>query len=398
MAVKFFDRSKETASNKPNGATAFNLPDSGATGFRSFDSVLASNDVVAYAATNGTDWETGLGTFTAGAPDTLARTSILASSNSGSAVDFSGGGDVSVWIDFPAALATGSLMSQQSVTPGGRLTLTSGTPVTTSDVTGATTVYYTPHAHNIISLWDGYRWVPTEFAETSLALGTVTSGANYDVFGYLNAGALAIEKLIWTNDTTRATAITLQDGRYCKSGDKTRLYLGTIRSTSTTETEDSAGGSSSQVGGKRFVWNMYNRVKRHLAVIDTTDSWSYTTDTIRQAGGVAGNKVEYVAGLAEDAVFAQACGIVYITGNGTKAAKVGVGVDSTTAFSGHVQGGYNNGAIGLYAPITGTYRGNPGVGYHYLAWCEKGGDGTSTFLGDNAGDSQQAGMGAEVWA
>lgn len=115
MALKHFDRVKETASNKPNAATAFNLPDSGATGFRSFDSVLASADTCPYVATNGTDWEVGIGTFTAGTPDTLTRTTIL-SSSTGSAIDFSGGGDVSVFIDWPAAFGAQSLMTHAAAT------------------------------------------------------------------------------------------------------------------------------------------------------------------------------------------------------------------------------------------------------------------------------------------
>lgn len=37
----------------------------------------------------------------------------------------------------------------------GRLTLTSGTPVTTSDVTAATTIYFTPYKGNRIALCGG---------------------------------------------------------------------------------------------------------------------------------------------------------------------------------------------------------------------------------------------------
>ena len=284
------------------------------------------------------------------------------------------------------------------ITPGGRLTLTSGTPVTTSDVTGATSVYYTPYTNNNIQLWDGLYWMTLRFSETTLALGTVTSALPYDVFAYLSAGVLALEKLAWTNATTRATAITLQDGRYCKSGDKTRLYLGTFYTTSTTTTEDSGGGSTTQVGGKRFLWNMYNRVERWLSVIDTTDSWSYTTDTIRQANAAAGNKVEFFLGLALEAVKADLRSTALIKSNSAKVAKSGIGLDSTTAFSGVVQGGYNAAATDLYTPLGGKYSGNPAVGYHYLAWNEKGADGTSTFVGDNAANGIQSGLVAELFA
>lgn len=290
-----------------------------------------------------------------------------------------------------------TLNEYAAAVPGGRLTLTSGTPVTTSDVTGATSVYYTPYIHDRIMLWNGTAWQYYTFTEKTLALGTVTSALPYDVFGYLSAGALVLEKLAWTNGTTRATAITLQDGRYAKSGDKTRLYLGTFYTTSTTTTEDSGGGTSSQVGGKRFLWNMYNRVARPLAVIDTTDTWSYTTDTIRQANGASGNKVEFVLGLSQSEVVASVRGSVNLVSNTTRGAKIGVGVDSTTAFSGLVQQAFNDGAASLIFSLSGEYRGLMAVGYHYLAWCEKGGSaGTSTFTGDAGSSSAQSGLSTSV--
>ena len=74
------------------------------------------------------------------------------------------------------------------------------------------------------------------------------------MFGFYNAGALNTELLAWTNNTTRATTVTLQDGRYCKNGDKTRLWLGSFLTTSTTTTEDSEIN--------RLLFNMYNRVSR----------------------------------------------------------------------------------------------------------------------------------------
>jgi hypothetical protein len=102
MAHIVADWIKETASNKPDGSTAFNLPDTGYTGgYGSFDSVLATGDTCFYTATNTVARETGLGTFTAGSPDTLTRTTIL-SSSTGSAIDWSSGGDVTVELVDPA--------------------------------------------------------------------------------------------------------------------------------------------------------------------------------------------------------------------------------------------------------------------------------------------------------
>jgi hypothetical protein len=96
MSIDYADRVKEVASNKPNASTAFNLPDSAPAGFQSFDAAFASGATPECMATNGTAWESFIGTFTAGSPDTLARTTLLASST-GSAIDWSAGGDVTVF-------------------------------------------------------------------------------------------------------------------------------------------------------------------------------------------------------------------------------------------------------------------------------------------------------------
>jgi hypothetical protein len=60
------------------------------TGFRTFGSVMANADTTYYAVTDDIDWEVGVGTYSTTGP-TLARTTILASSNGGSAVSWSAG-------------------------------------------------------------------------------------------------------------------------------------------------------------------------------------------------------------------------------------------------------------------------------------------------------------------
>jgi hypothetical protein len=66
----------------------------------------------------------------------------------------------------------------------GRLTLTTGVPVTTSDVTGATTIYFTALDGFRIGLYDGtINWnVIVPNADLSLALGTLVNNTNYDIF------------------------------------------------------------------------------------------------------------------------------------------------------------------------------------------------------------------------
>ena len=269
-------------------------------------------------------------------------------------------------------------------TCNGRLTTESGVPVSTSDRTSQGTLYFTPYNGNCISIYDGSRWKLYSFTERSLAL-TMTSGKNYDVFIYDNNGALTLElSSAWTNDTTRAESLTLLDGVYVKTTNTSRRYLGTIRASGSNVTEDSGGGSTSQTGGKRFVWNMYNRVRRPISVFDGTNSWSYSTASYRQANNASGNKVEVVNGAAESLINLQVLALV----NNTAAlnTKVGIGEDAVNA---QATGAYWAAGIPTangFANPTAALSKTVALGYHYYAWLEYGsGSGTQTWYGDNAG-------------
>jgi hypothetical protein len=256
-----------------------------------------------------------------------------------------------------------------------RLTLTSGLPITTADVSGATTIYCTPYQGNSIALYDGTNWNLRTSAEFSLALGTLTSGRPYDVFCYDNAGVPTLEFTAWTNDTTRATALVMQDGVLSKTGALTRRYLGTFYTTATTTTEDSAA--------KRFLWNYYNRVVRYMEKYDASASWTYTSAAYRQANGSTANQLDYVCGVAEDCVSAS----VIASASNTAAStfiQIAVGVDSTTTPSGPL-GRQGQPANGVIQTATATYEGLPGVGRHFLTWLEySAASGTQTWQGTNS--------------
>ncbi|MDP6585997.1 MAG: hypothetical protein QF535_15205, partial [Anaerolineales bacterium] len=90
MALKLDDRVKETSTTTGTGT----LDLSGAvSGFQTFVAGIGDGNTTYYAIVNRdeSEWETGLGTVTDASTDTLARTTVLASSNSDSAVDFSAG-------------------------------------------------------------------------------------------------------------------------------------------------------------------------------------------------------------------------------------------------------------------------------------------------------------------
>lgn len=164
-----------------------------------------------------------------------------------------------------------------------RLSLTTGVSVTTSDVVNAQTIYCTPHSGNVISLYDGAKWVLYESNEFSLALGTLAAG-NYDVFCYANAGVPTLEFLAWTNSTTRATAIVQQNGINVKSGDATRRLLGSFRNAGNlTSTVTISNGTPCTI-----TWNS-NEVVNNMPIV-------FTTTGALPSGLVAGTTY-YVASL-----------------------------------------------------------------------------------------------------
>lgn len=265
-----------------------------------------------------------------------------------------------------------------------RLTLTTAVPVTTADVTAASTLYATPKTGNQIALYTGTEWVIRSSAEFSLALSGLTSGKPYDVFCYDNAGVPTLEFLVWTNDSTRATALAKQDGVLIKSGAATRRYLGTFYTTGTTTTEDSAAN--------RYLWNYYHRADRPMLRNETTATWTYTTNTWRQANNAAANQLNFIVGVAEESVFAKAVGAARNSA-AQQVAYVGIGLDATNANSATLMPLANIFSSAThFVALNAEYLGMPAAGRHYLAWLEIDVTATNTTTWAGTQDSAKSGI------
>jgi hypothetical protein len=279
----------------------------------------------------------------------------------------------------------------------GRLTVVSGNAIPTTDQTAKGTIYYTSISNNgtittdhfQIVLYDGAALQTYDSAEISLGL-TVTSGKNYDVFIYNNSGTLTLElSAAWTDDVTPADALAAQSGMVVKSGAATRRWIGAIRASGTNITEDSQGGFTAQVGGKRFVYNAYNQTERAAIVIEDTGSWNYTSQTIRQTNGAAGNKVELLNRNPAGMIIGRVVMSSFVYQNSSFGGYSSIGLDSTTTFIAQADGvSRHNGAFYNTTVVAGAqftlatsaifYL---GIGYHYVSWNESGADGVSAFVG-----------------
>ena len=373
------------------------------------------------------DHSFGLATLTAGTNITITNaghsvTITAAGGGSGSVTSVAGGKGT----DGTTVTTTGTINASNACC-GGRLTLTSNTPVTTSDVTSGSTLYWTPYNGDTAPNYNGTSMLAVTFAQLSLSLSGMTSGKNYDVYFYVKSGTAKIDLgPAWTagavagSNTARGTGagsteLIQQNGVWVNKNAVTTLvnsdslpayngsvttttvgtYLGTIRAISATATAD-CGLQAAGTPNQRFVWNFWNRKQRPMQALESTGSWFQGSSSAwEQANSSSTNKVEYVCGMAEDPttceVFAQ-----NVIGAGAANGSVGVGVDSTTVNSATTMAGYV--ASSVQINTTAFYKGFPGLGYHYIAWIERS-DSTSTiWLGKQASPPTiQSGMAAIVW-
>ncbi len=199
-----------------------------------------------------------------------------------------------------------------------------------------------------------------------------------------------------TQPRTNALATPTGTDLITSGADNTFLWLGTIQADGTNTTADSAGGVTTQVGGKRFVWNAYNQVERPFSVFDSTNNWSYKTATIRQANGAAGNLVQAVCGLATTVSVHVIEGLSSTTFSATYAS-AGIGINSSVAYSG-IQGCLFNAGSNFNSSVSGVFTGLTSLGACAILWLECGAPAaTCTFLGDD-GDQFQSGLVASVIA
>jgi hypothetical protein len=233
MALVLNDRVKETSTT--TGTGTLNL--SGAvSGFETFVAGVADGNTTYYAIVNRDEdeWEVGLGTVTDASTDTLARTTVITSSNSDSAVDFSAG-TKDVFCTLPASKAVFEDASSDVTLPNDlilgsdsavlKFGADSDTTLTHTDGTGLTLnstnkLLFRDSALYINSSTDGQLDIvadsEVQIAATTIDIngavaldGAITGATNITLSGELDAATGDFSGDVDIDGTLEADAITV---------------------------------------------------------------------------------------------------------------------------------------------------------------------------------------------
>lgn len=354
-------------------------PESGtADDLATINGMDAGDILILYVSDKGTDTITikhGTGNIScSGAADIAFTEGAVICYFDGTTVYVSGGGggaagianvvdDTTPQLGGNLDLNTKSILDMSKFVCNGRLTLESGVAVSSTDQANKVTLYFTPYNGNEISLFDGTNWIRYSFAELSLAVGAYTASKPYDIWAYDNAGSVALASTVWTNGTTRATALALQDGIYVKTGATGYRYLGTIYI--------DAGQKCQDTIIKRFVWNYNNQSPRLLSCSQSVGH-NYNGADRKWNNSDTDNLLLFITGLST--VIAPIWGAASKASTAGKAATVKLYIDGALAT-------YHE--IGVYTAdfVFGAASGWAAIaqGYHNIQCYEFGDNATSYF-------------------
>ena len=161
MALVVNDRVKETTTTTGTGTVTLG---GAVSGFDTFAAGIGNSNTTYYCIQLGAEFEVGLGTL-AGDSSTLARTTVISSSNSDNAVNFSAGAK-NVFCTLPASKAT-VLDASGNLALAGNIDVDGTSNLDVVDIDGAVDMASTLQVDGVLTT-----------TATQVATGGITSGSN----------------------------------------------------------------------------------------------------------------------------------------------------------------------------------------------------------------------------
>jgi hypothetical protein len=262
-----------------------------------------------------------------------------------------------------------------------------------------TAVNLAPVAGDLIALYTGSAWVLRAASGVSYTLAGHTAGIPFDMFAAWNGTTVVLEAVNWTSATSRTPAVALakQNGVWCKSGDTTRRYLGTVRprSATTYRVQRFNAVSTGSVGIDYFNENL--RKQTAIQLTDTVANQAYSTATWRQWAASANAQIDTVAGLPGDPVSITAMASANTSNTTTTISfpLIGIGVNNATPVGARTMEGISRIASAPFdmSTISAAVAVNSTLGVTAYWWLQYG-SGNVEFFGING--PAQSGMMALV--
>jgi hypothetical protein len=243
--------------------------------------------------------------------------------------------------------------------PGGRLTLTSGKPVMTLDVTGASSIYYVPYNGQQVPIYNSQTGVfgLVDMLGPGLTLplnsSQQTQNGLYDIFAETIGGSIELCAGPAWSGSSRAVGISQVSGIWVNSAEMTACYnatvardcpqfqctyLGTMFATSNGQTSQQFGPNSVAYGAGNCLclYNAYNQVEVTSQSLDSNAAYTYSgswraTDPPSPPAPINSNRVSVVDGLGQMAISAKLSDALTDTG---QIPSIGINLNSTSATPG----------------------------------------------------------------
>lgn len=299
-----------------------------------------------------------------------------------------------------AALEVTGAASTGIFEAGGRVTLVTNTPVMTASAGGIGQHYYTPYKSQFVPIYDGTTMLMTSVGGELTQLTTdstkspaaVAASSVYYLFVWNDAGTFRCTRgPAWTNDTTpgAGNALTRQNGVLLNSTSITNgpsasrgTLVGAVKSNGSSLLDWTFGTLAANGGAAVLnVSNVYNRIAVETFVQDTTNNWTYTTQTWRAANNSETMRVSFLQALQQDGFSAGHIGYSSQSTTGVTRA-IGIGYDSTAALA----AGCSPSSIDTtnMASHASLFCAPNDIGAHFVSAIEiSQAAGTTTWIGDN---------------